>query len=181
MEISSLIMEIMREKNIMRDRKWNFPPCFCIIRDRKCQKQGRKITFLGIFFPRGRKNAKTGKEFGIEGKKDYFYSRKKYRYSRQVQLYVCSSVLYSEHALVCQAVCDACHKMEGRKTKEMFLDSKCWVRNLETHLMKVAKKPQGKDARRNSRFLSRKLVELLFRICHHKNAMHMSFSSNAVC
>ena len=30
--------------------------------------------------------------------------------------------------------------MEGRKTKEMFLDSKCWVRNWERHLMKVAKK-----------------------------------------
>ena len=71
MEISSLIMEIMREKNIMRDRKWNFPPCFCIIRDGKCQKQGRKITFLGIFFSKAmKKNAKTGKEFGIEGKKD---------------------------------------------------------------------------------------------------------------
>ena len=69
MEISSLIMEIMREKNIMRDRKWNFPPYFCIIRDGKCQKQGRKITFWGIFFPRVRKNAKMGKEFSIEGKK----------------------------------------------------------------------------------------------------------------
>ena len=67
MEISSLIMDIMREKNIMRDRKWNFPPCFCIIRDGKCQKQGRKITF---FFSKAmKKNAKTGKEFGIEGKK----------------------------------------------------------------------------------------------------------------
>ena len=72
MEISSLIMEIMREKNIMRDRKWNFPPWFCIIRDEKCQKQGRKITFWEIFCQRGRKNAKTGKEFGTEGKKNDF-------------------------------------------------------------------------------------------------------------
>jgi len=64
MEISSLIMEIMRGRNIMRDgnimrdRKWNFPPCFYIIRDRKYQKQGRKITFLGIFFPRRRKKTR---------------------------------------------------------------------------------------------------------------------------
>jgi len=31
----------------MRDRKWNFPRCFCIIRDGKCQKLGIKITFRG--------------------------------------------------------------------------------------------------------------------------------------
>ena len=75
MEISSLIMEIMREKNIMRDRKWNFPPCFCIIRDRKCQKQERKITFLGIFFPRRRKKTrKRGRNSVLKERKKHSLS-----------------------------------------------------------------------------------------------------------
>ena len=76
MEISSLIMEIMREKNIMRDRKWNFPPCFCIIRDRKCQKQGRKITFLGIFFPRRRKKTRKRGRNSVQKERNNLCYRK---------------------------------------------------------------------------------------------------------
>ena len=48
MEISSLFMEIMR------DRKWNFPPCFCMIRE------GRKITFWGVFFLGDEKKCENG-------------------------------------------------------------------------------------------------------------------------
>ena len=32
------------------DRKWNFPPCFSINRDRKYQKQGENSHFWGFFF-----------------------------------------------------------------------------------------------------------------------------------
>ena len=59
---------------IMWDRKWNFLPCFCIFRDGKCQKQGRKSYFEGFFFRGDEKNAKTGKDFGIEGKKETILS-----------------------------------------------------------------------------------------------------------
>ena len=72
MEISSLIMEIMREKNIMRDRKWNFPPCFCIVRDGKCQKQGRKITFWEIFFRGDEKKRENGEGIRYRRKENSF-------------------------------------------------------------------------------------------------------------
>ena len=55
--ISSLIMELMREKNIMRDKK--------------CREEK---SHLGEFFSEGtKKTAKTGKEFGKEGKKACFF------------------------------------------------------------------------------------------------------------
>ena len=42
-------------------------------------KAGKKNHIFGDFFSEAtKKNAKTGKEFGIEGKKDYFTRYKKY-------------------------------------------------------------------------------------------------------